>query len=80
MASCGELWRVVVGPKTGQVGCGEIVVPQLGLLEFVGELWRVVASCGELWWVVASCGGAGINGVTRTRSNRIQFEPLVTTW
>ena len=42
--------------------CGEIVVPQLGLLEFVGELWRVVASCGELWWVVASCGGAGING------------------
>ena len=42
--------------------CGEIVVPQLGLLEFVGELWWVVASCGELWWVVASCGGAGING------------------
>ena len=62
VASCGELWRVVVGPKTGQVGCGEIVVPQLGLLEFVGELWRVVASCGELWRVVVSCGGAGING------------------
>ena len=33
--------------------CGEIVVPQLGLLEFVGELWRVVASCGGLW---VSCG------------------------
>ena len=42
--------------------CGEIVVPQLGLLGFVGELWRVVASCGELWRVVVSCGGRNQRG------------------
>ena len=36
-----------------------VVVPQLGLLEFVGELWRVVASCGGLW---VSCGKHGSTG------------------
>ena len=40
--------------------CGEIVVPQLGLLEFVGELWRVVAGCGELWQVVGAQESTGL--------------------